>query len=384
MDDGGKRGSSDRIRVALVYGGRSTEHEVALQSARHVFDHLDPDRYEVLPVAVDPEGRWHRLDAGRLRADGSPALPARPALTADADGGAETSDLVLAPHPVQGPAVLGGEAIDVFFPVMHGPLCEDGTIQGLFELADVPYVGTGVLGSAVCMDKDVAKRLTTAADIPSAPYLRVRAAQWPGVRADIERLVAEGPGLPAFVKPANLGSSVGITRVEDGRGLAEAIETALGFDEKCLVETAIDAREIELAVLSPERPGDPPDVSVPGEIVAQGGFYDYERKYLDSDGARRHIPADLSDAQTGAAREMARKVFVTLECDGMARIDLFLERGSGRWLFNEANTIPGFTTISMYPEMWEASGLPYGQLLDRLIARAQQRHAQQRKLRRSR
>lgn len=379
MSDGTK------IRVAIIYGGRSSEHEVSLQSARHVFDHLDPERYQVLPVAVDPAGRWHRLDADRLRADHSPALPAGPSLeTGHQDGAPGSAELVLPPHPVQGPAVLGGEAIDVFFPVMHGPLCEDGTIQGLFELADVPYVGTGVLGSAVCMDKDVAKRLTTAAGIPSAPYLRIRADEWPALRSDVARLVAEGPGLPVFVKPANMGSSVGITRVDDPDALVAAVETALGFDTKCLIEGAIDAREIELAVLSPEQPGEPPDVSIPGEIVARDGFYDYERKYLDSDGAQRHIPADLTAEQTAAAQAMARQVFTTLECDGMARIDLFLERGSGRLLFNESNTIPGFTTISMYPEMWEASGLPYAELLDRLIARARQRHAQQRLLRRSR
>lgn len=372
-------GDGSKIRVAIVYGGRSTEHEIALQSARHVFDHLDPERYEVLPVAVDPEGRWHRLDASQLRADTSPALPSSPG-----SGDRQSAELVLPARPARGPAVLGGEPIDVFFPVMHGPLCEDGSIQGLFELADVPYVGTAVLGSAICMDKDVAKRLTGAEGIPATPYLCLRASHWPGLRADIEQRVADGPGLPAFVKPASQGSSVGITRVTEAGGLVAAIETALSFDTKCLVEAAVDAREIELAVLSPISPGDAPDVSLPGEIVARGGFYDYQRKYLDSDGAQRHVPADLTDAQVAAAQAMARKVFVTLECDGMARIDLFLERGSGRLLFNEVNTIPGFTNISMFPEMWEASGLPYSALLDRLIERALQRHAQRGGLRRSR
>jgi D-alanine-D-alanine ligase len=362
-----------RIRVAVVYGGRSSEHDVSLHSAKFVLDNLDPGRFDVLPIAVDKQGDWHVQDIKRLRASRAKALPV------DASGGQ-----VALSHDAHGAVLQGTEnrAIDVVFPVMHGPLCEDGSIQGLLELSGVAYVGAGVLGSAVCMDKDVAKRLAREAGIATVEYLPVRAAEWPARAAELRKRVAAEFGYPAFVKPANLGPSVGVTRVESARDLASAVERALSYDDKALIERAVDAREIELAVLSSLDSQAPPEVSVPGEIVPRGAFYDYDRKYLDPEGAELRIPAPLSKRQTAQAQRIAREAFIALECEGMARIDLFLDKGSGRLLFNEANTIPGFTTISMYPKLWQASGLAYGDLLARLIDLALQRHARRRALHR--
>jgi D-alanine-D-alanine ligase len=363
-----------RIRVAVLYGGRSSEHDVSRESAKCVIDNLDGDRFEVIPIAIDKQGRWHAQDLRQLRASTARALPV------DAAG----QDVALAPQP-QGAALEGiaGGGIDVVLPVMHGQLSEDGSIQGLLELADVPYVGSGVLGSAICMDKDVAKRLVRAAGIDIVDYLCVRAGQWPAHAAELHEQVTTELGSPVFVKPANLGSSVGVTKVLDAtdrRALDAAVERALQYDTKVLIERGIDGREIELAVLSSLSPAAPPEVSVPGEIVPRGAFYDYERKYLDPEGAELHVPAPISKRQAAQAQRIARQAFVALECEGMARIDLFLDRRNGRLLFNEANTIPGFTTISMYPKLWEATGMSYGELLARLIDLARLRHERRRTL----
>jgi D-alanine-D-alanine ligase len=366
---------SQRIRVAVLYGGKSSEHEVSLESAKCVLDNLDLERFEVLPIAIDRDGTWHAQDLAQLRATTDRALPL------DSSG----SQVTLAGRP-QG-AVLQGlqsRAIDVVFPVMHGTLCEDGAIQGLLELADVAYVGAGVLGSAIAMDKDVAKRLVLAAGIGSAEYVCVRAPQWPLHAAEIAERVANELGYPVFVKPANLGSSVGVAKVAGPHELERAIGAALVYDTKVLIERAVDAREIELAVLESIDQTAPPDVSVPGEIIPKGGFYSYERKYLDPEGAALQIPAVLSASQIADAQRIAREVFCVLECEGMARIDLFLERNTGRLLFSEANTIPGFTTISMYPKLWEHSGLPYPALLSRLIDLALRRHKRRAALKRER
>jgi D-alanine-D-alanine ligase len=368
--------SKPRIRVAVVYGGRSSEHEVSLESARCVLDHLDAARYEIIPIAVDKAGAWHVQDLPRLRAPGTTK-----ALPVDTSG----ATVSLATRPTQ--TVLEGDrapAVDVVFPVMHGPLCEDGAIQGLFELADVAYVGAGVLGSAVCMDKDVAKRLVRAAGIATPDYLCVRAPEWAAAREACAARVANDLGYPVFVKPANMGSSVGIHRVRSATELSGALDDALRYDVKALVERAVDCREIEVAVLGATDPAAPPDTSVPGEIVPKDAFYSYERKYLDPDGARLLVPAPLTQGEVHAAQDVARRAFLALECDPMARVDLFYERGTGRWLFSEANTIPGFTTISMYPKLWEASGLTYGALLDRLVQLALRRQAAKRALRHER
>lgn len=367
---------SGRIRVAVVYGGRSSEHDVSLESAKCVLENLDPERFDVLPIAIDREGVWHAQDLQALQASRGKALPV------DAAGAEVALASVSSGTVLQG----AGQAapVDVVFPVLHGPLCEDGSIQGLFELAQVAYVGSGVLGSAICMDKDVAKRLVSAAGIDTAEYVCVRTGQWPALAAALEARVRDELGYPVFVKPANLGSSVGVTRVQEPAGLSAAVAYALQYDEKVIVERAVDAREIELAVLSSLDEGAPPDVSVAGEIVPKGGFYDYESKYLDPDGAALHVPAQLTPEQSAEAQRIAQQAFTLLECDGMARIDLFLDRKRQKLLFNEVNTIPGFTTISMYPKLWEASGIPYRQLLARLIDLAVKRGARRKRLERGR
>jgi D-alanine-D-alanine ligase len=376
-----------RIKVAVIYGGRSSEHDVSLQSARCVLDNLDTDRFELIPLAIDRDGSWHRQDLARLQAHPGKALPIETgkhgALPAET-GVSTVSDSVTAPA-LRGGASLAGTLdapIDVVFPVMHGPLCEDGSLQGMLELSDVAYVGAGVLGSAVCMDKDVAKRLVRAAGLETAEYFALQAGRYEAAALDAR--VQRELRYPVFVKPATLGSSVGVSRARDAAELQASVELAFEYDTKLLVERAVDAREIELAVLQSLTPGASPDVSVAGEITPDDAFYSYERKYLESAGARLRIPAELSAEQARDAQRIAAVAFEALECEGMARIDLFLDRKSGQLLFNEANTIPGFTTISMYPKLWEASGLGYRALLSRLIDLALARHARKQQLKRER
>jgi D-alanine-D-alanine ligase len=361
--------ASSRIRVAVVYGGRSTEHEVSLRSAASVVRHLPAETYDVIPIAVDVHGRMHRMSRAALAPDAA-ALPIDERAPA----------FELPSHPTSADAL----GIDVAFAVMHGPLCEDGSIQGLFELADVPYVGSRVLGSAVGMDKDVAKRLVRDAGIAIAPYVVLHAPRWlrepNACTADVEREL----GYPVFVKPATLGSSVGVSRATDAAQLGAAVDEALRYDDKLLVERAIDAREIELAVLASRTLGAAPEVSLPGEIAAQDAFYSFERKYLQAGGAALFVPAPLDADTTARATDYARRIFEALCCEGLARIDFFLDRKSGELLFNEANTLPGFTAISMYPKLWEASGVGYAELLDRLVRDALARHAARAKLSRTR
>jgi D-alanine-D-alanine ligase len=363
-----------RLRVAVLYGGRSTEHEISQQSAAAVVANLDPAKYEVIPISIDKQGRFHHHDLQALRAQNPRVLASE----------SSSAALTVATRP--GPLFLsqGAPAIDVVFPVMHGPLCEDGSIQGLLELAAVPYVGARVLGSAIGMDKDVAKRLVRAEGIGVAPYLVVQRARWererPGFIAQLEREL----GYPNFVKPATLGSSVGVARAADRTQLEAAVLDAQRFDDKTLLEQAVDAREIEFAVLAAEDPAAPPDVSLPGEIVPRDAFYSFDRKYLDTEGAELHAPAELGEAQIREGQALARRIFLALECEGMARVDMFLDRHSGRFLFNEVNTIPGFTAVSMYPKLWEVSGLSYPALLDRLVQDALRRHARRSELQRER
>ena len=268
--------------------------------------------------------------------------------------------------------------LDVVFPVLHGTFGDDGTVQGLLELADIPYVGAGVLGSAVGMDKDVQKRLLQAAGVPVVPFLTVTPATW-SAAPEAVRAHAASLGLPVFVKPANLGSSVGITKVTTLDALPAAVQAAFEYDTKILIERGIDGREIECAVLG----NDDPQASVPGEICPQAEFYSYEAKYTDEHGAELRVPAPLTAAQTATVQHLAVRVFQLLDCAGMARVDFFLERGTDTWYVNELNTIPGFTTVSMYPKLWEASGVPYTELISRLLELAQQRHAQRRRLKRT-
>lgn len=365
-----------RLRVAVLYGGRSTEHEISQQSAAAVVAQLDPVKYEVIPISIDKEGRFHRHDLASLRAHNPRVLQS------------ESSSHALTVSARPGPLFVSDGApapqIDVVFPVMHGPLCEDGSIQGLLELASVPYVGARVLGSAIGMDKDVSKRLVRAEGIAIAPYVCVTQPRWQRERDAMIARIERELGYPVFVKPATLGSSVGVSRANDRASLEAALLTAQRYDDKTLMEQAVDAREIELAVLSAADPSAPPEVSVPGEIIPTDAFYSFERKYLDANGAALCIPAELGPEQSAEAQSIARRIFVALECEGMARVDLFLDRKSGRFLFNEVNTIPGFTEISMYPKLWEASGLPYPALLDRLIKDAVARHARRSELQRER
>ena len=360
-----------KTRVLVLYGGRSGEHEVSLRSGAAVLKNLDRSKFEIIPVGVDKEGLWHLVDTKVLQGNIPDSLP----LPADSPTG------VLPPGADTGKteminletnSVLPG--IDVVFPVMHGPLCEDGSIQGLCETAGVAYVGAGVLGSAIGMDKDVAKRLVALAGLPYVPYLCYKHHEWDANKAKIAELAEKKLGLPLFVKPANLGSSVGVTKVAKLSELAAAMETAFQFDRKVLIEKGVNGREIEVSVLEPLDKTKPPMTSVAGEIVPTHEFYSYEAKYLDDNGAALHIPADITPAQMKEARELAARIFEVLELEGMARVDFFLERTTGKLFFNEVNTIPGFTTISMYPKMWEATGMGYSALLTHLIEVALRRH----------
>jgi D-alanine-D-alanine ligase len=346
-----------KTRVGVIFGGRSGEHEVSLRSAESIIRSLDPSKYEVVPIAITHEGRWLRTrDAMQMLSPGD-------AIQAALKSGEPMS---VVPEPKQ------NGAVDVFFPIVHGTYGEDGTIQGLLELAGVPYVGAGVLGSAVGMDKDVMKRLLREAGLPVGDFWVTRA-------KDIEAFIKEfGPKLPypVFVKPANLGSSVGISKAHDPGELPAALAMAAEFDRKIVVEKGIDAREIELSVLG----NDEPQASIPGEIIPSREFYDYQAKYVNDD-SRLIIPAALSEEQVRQAKDLAIRTFRALDCSGLARVDLFLEKTTGKFLVNEINTLPGFTSISMYPKLWEASGLAYADLVDRLIGLAMDRHSEKKKLR---
>ncbi len=366
-----------KLRVAVLYGGRSGEHEVSLQSAASVINYLDRDRFEIVPVAIDKQGRWLLNDISLL--EGKKSLPVFK----------NAPKVVLPPNPAEtdgGSALIrlgeSGEArgIDVVFPVMHGPLCEDGTIQGLLELADLPYVGCGVLASAIAMDKDMAKRVARDAGIPIVPYVSLQHEVWKKEKQQLAKSIAEQLGYPVFVKPANMGSSVGVHKVKEPSELNAALEDAFNYDRKVVVEAAVNAREIEVSVLENLEAGADPLVSIPGEIDPAHEFYSYEAKYLDEKGATLIIPAKLDPEETKRAQDIGRKVFTALECEGMARVDLFLDRTSREFFFNELNTIPGFTSISMYPKLWEASGIGYQELLSKLIDLAISRHEKKKTL----
>jgi D-alanine-D-alanine ligase len=349
-----------RIRVGILFGGRSGEHEVSLVSAASVMKALDPEKYEVVPIGITKEGRWLAGTAAQkmlpeILRSGERVMP-----SADPTVAALVALNATGSHSVQ---------LDVVFPVLHGTYGEDGTVQGLLDLAGVPYVGSGVLGSAVGMDKDMQKRLFLQAKLPVGDFVAVLRADWEKSRGKVLRALRKKFRFPVFVKPATLGSSVGMTKAHDPKELAEAMDLAAEFAQKILVERAIRGREIEVAVLGNEDPR----ASVPGEIVPHREFYDYAAKYLE-EGTRLLIPAKLTRVQVKRFQEYAVRAFRALECLGMARVDFFLEQRTGRILVNEVNTIPGFTSISMYPKMWEASGVSYRELLDRLIELALAQH----------
>ena len=373
-----------KLRVAVIYGGRSGEHEISCISAASVIRNLDTARFEVVPIAIDKQGRWHLNDI-RLIDAAMKSLPTQ--------FSASTPQVLLPSNPmgedergmvvVEGSrAVAGGSvgAFDVIFPVLHGPLGEDGTVQGLLEMAEVPYVGCGVLASAVGMDKDVAKRLARDAGVLIVPFVTLRKGEWKTHGRELRERVGRELGFPVFVKPANMGSSVGVHKVKEASQLEASVEDSFQYDVKVLAERAIDGREIEFAVLENPVYGEPPLVSTAGEINSTHEFYSYEAKYLDEKGADMSIPARLTPEQMKQGQDLARTIFSTLECEGMARVDMFLDRKSGAFYFNEVNTIPGFTHISMYPKMWEASGLAYKELLSRLVDLAVARHERKKKI----
>jgi D-alanine-D-alanine ligase len=356
-----------KLRVGVIYGGRSGEHEVSVVSAASIFKHLDRDRFQPVPIKIDKDGRW-------VLGEKEP--------TAISAGDVPASGPVGALQVTEPTAAIGG-GIDVVFPILHGPFGEDGTVQGLLELANVPYVGAGVLGSALGMDKSVSKSVFAAHGLPIVPYLTVTTLQWQTAPREVTDRVASSLGYPAFVKPANLGSSVGISRAASEGELGPAIRTAFEYDRKIVIEAGVpNAREIECAVLG----NDQPEASLPGEIVVthRDGFYSYEAKYLDPSGATPQIPADLTPEMTERVRRLSVDAFRALDLAGMARVDFFLDGRDGALYLNEVNTIPGFTAISMYPKMWEATGLSYGDLLTRLLTLAIERHEQKQQLRTSR
>jgi D-alanine-D-alanine ligase len=356
-----------KLRVGIIYGGRSGEHEVSVVSAASIFKHLDRAKYDAVPVLIDKSGQW--------------VLGGKPpeVLNAGAVSDARPTEAL---QPAEPSAAVAGSGFDVIFPVLHGPYGEDGTVQGLLELANVPYVGAGVLGSAVGMDKAVMKTLFAAAGLPIVPHLTVLRREWDRDGATITARAADHLRFPMFVKPANLGSSVGISRATSTADLATAMALAFQFDRKAVVEAAVpNTREIECAVLG----NDEPEASVPGEVIVthRDGFYSYDAKYLDPGGASLKIPADVPAATAERVRRVSVDAFRALELSGMARVDFLLDGQGGGLYLNEVNTIPGFTAISMYPKMWEASGLPYAALLDRLIALALERHEEKQRLRTS-
>lgn len=370
---------SKKLKVGLLFGGRSGEHEVSIASALSVFNALDKSRYDVTLIAIDKEGRWLLPDPKAMLAQANDPMHARVAPSQESYGlvpYASARQLV----PLEGG---GGDVrvprLDVVLPILHGTYGEDGTIQGLLELTQIPYVGSGVLGSALGMDKEVSRLLFKAAGINTVPTLCVHQFEFnENPTACEERIFAEFQ-FPFFVKPANAGSSVGVHKVKTREQLQPALKDAFAFDLKILVEKGVDARELEISVLGNEKPRS----SVIGELTPSHEFYSYEAKYLDENGCSYEIPAKIPPAVADKLRSWAELAFRVLQCRGMSRVDFFLDRKTNELYLNEINTIPGFTKISMYPKMWEASGLPYSELLDELIRLAIENFEQRRKLKTS-
>ncbi|HUI41177.1 MAG TPA: D-alanine--D-alanine ligase family protein [Terriglobia bacterium] len=362
-----------RIRLGILFGGRSGEHEISLLSAASVLQALDPAKYEVIPIGITREGQWRVGSTPRELARQPERLlhsvlgEGRP-VTASADPRGPW--LLPAVRAASGARRIGAK-LDVVFPLLHGTFGEDGTVQGLLELAGVAYVGAGVLASAAGMDKDAMKRLFRDAGLPVVPWVLVLRRDWEQQRAGWRRRIGRKIGYPLFVKPANLGSSVGISKVHGPRELAGAIDLAARYDHKVVVEAGVDAREIECSVLGNDRP----IASVPGEVIPVNEFYDYEAKYL-KEGSELVIPARLPGRQSREVQRLALRAFAAIDGAGMARVDFLLDRATGKLFANEINTIPGFTPISMYPKLWAASGIPYPELVDRLVALALERHAE--------
>jgi D-alanine-D-alanine ligase len=394
-----------KIRVGILFGGRSGEHEISLLSAASVFNAIDKDKYEVVPIGITKEGRWVTAsDAERLlhgKAAGEGARPTHlragdPEATPGAAVLAKGESVVVPPEPHRHGSITPFETdasshtltrraadraidVDVIFPVLHGTFGEDGTIQGLLELADMPYVGAGVLGSAAGMDKDIMKALFRAAGLPIVKHVTLLRSEWEANPKKIGKLVESKLKYPVFVKPANLGSSVGISKAHDRKELGPAIEEAAKFDRKIVIEQGVGgrkqkAREIECSVLG----NDQPEASLPGEIVPSTEFYDYNAKYLD-EGSQLIIPAKLSKSETKEVQRLAIGAFKAVDCAGLARVDFLMEPKTRKIYLNEINTMPGFTAISMYPKLWAASGVSYSDLIERLIQLGLERHEEKKK-----
>ena len=351
-------------KVIVLYGGRSTEHEISRRSATFIFKNIDQSKYEVIPVGITKEGKWCLQDTSKVFSSDDVVAPLedRP----------ETVSLVDLSNAVEKEAIVA-------FSTLHGTYGEDGCTQGLLELRSLAYVGPGVLGSAIAMDKVVAKKLLAAIDVPVVPWVDFRLDDWDLESQKIMDKINAELSYPLYVKPANLGSSVGISKVKEKAELQKAIQVALSFDEKILVESGLDVREIEFAALG----GYHPKISAPGEVVAKTDFYSYESKYEDKDSSEVIIPADLPKEKAEQGRELVKTIFKELNLHGLSRIDLFLEKKTGNFYFNEANTLPGFTSISQYPLLWKHEGLSEDQLIDELIKNALDRWTKQSKLTRS-
>jgi len=387
-----------KLRVGVLFGGRSGEHEVSLLSAASVLNAIDRSKYDVVPIGISKEGRWltsgesQRLLKGEQQSDNPRHLRAGdPEKTPGAAVLARGDSVIVPPEPMgehhslipfesgaglEHPPAHQSIDVDVIFPVLHGTFGEDGTIQGLLELAGIPYVGAGVLGSAVGMDKDVMKRLFAAAGLPIVKHVSVLRSEWEDAPKKVQKQIESKLKYPVFVKPANLGSSVGISKAHNGRELGPAMDLAASYDRKLVIEQGVGgkkkkAREIECSVLG----NDNPEASLPGEIVPIKEFYDYAAKYLD-EGSELVIPAKVSKTLTKLVQQLAIDAFKAVDCAGLARVDFLLDPQSKKLYLNEINTMPGFTAISMYPKLWAASGVEYPKLIDRLIELALERHAE--------
>jgi len=388
-----------KVRVGILFGGRSGEHEISLLSAASVFKAIDQNKFEVVPIGITKEGRWvtaadaERLLSGKSLEHERQLRAGDPEATAAAAVLHNGESVVVPPEPHKSGSGLSpfqtdgltrratdrAINVDVIFPVLHGTFGEDGTIQGLLELAEIPYVGAGVLGSAAGMDKDIMKSLFRAAGLPIVKHVTFLRSEWESAPKKVQRLAESKLKYPMFVKPANLGSSVGISKAHNAKELGPAIDEAAKFDRKIVIEEGVGgknnkAREIECAVLG----NDKPEASVPGEIVPSAEFYDYSAKYLD-EGSQLIIPAKLAKSETRKVRELAMAAFRAVDCSGLARVDFLMEPKARKIYLNEINTMPGFTSISMYPKLWAASGVPYSELIERLIRLGIERQEEKKK-----
>ncbi len=369
--------------MGVVFGGKSGEHEVSIESAKSVIEALDRNKYDVMPIAIDKQGRWSAGERARRVLEGGWATLQAPRTNGNVVTEGNTGDDVFAGSvPEQGlqtgqPSVIPEhvmESIDVLFPVLHGSYGEDGTVQGMFELLNVPYVGAGVAASSVGMDKVLMKRMFAAVGLPQVDYVYCTRNEWETDPSMVTKNVETRLGYPCFVKPANLGSSVGISKVKSQAELRNAIDLAAKYDRKIIIEQGLNVREVEVAVLG----NDAPKASVPGEVIPSNEFYDYRAKYLDGESTLM-IPAPISDELTEEIRRLAIQAYKAIDCSGLARVDFFVEKDTQRVLINEINTMPGFTKFSMYPKLWEATGVAYSELIDKLLAYAIERAEERRR-----